>query len=612
MKNRTKILSTLIILAVILLVHSCANKAQGPTGGPKDKTPPRVLKSTPQNGALNFKKKIIEIDFNKIVSIEKPNDNVIISPPQQKSPDVKSLGKRVTVNFNEELKDSTTYSIDFGNAIADVNEKNVIKNYLFSFSTGGIIDTLKISGTVINAEDLNPLAGIVVGIYIETSDSVFSKKPFMRIGKTDENGHFSINNIKKGKYKVYALGDSNHDYMYQPGEGLALHDSLETPTFRIEEMKDTVWKDSVTVDSIHTYMGTHFLPDNVTLQFFKENKKRQYFVKYERKEPFVFSLIFNTSQAELPVIKPLNFNWDGKFLLQKNAGMDSLTYWLTDSTVWKNDTLKMSMTYLKTDSLFQLKSVTDTINVASRKSRVNIHAKAGKKNQIVKIPPLKFMSNIANAFEIYNPVFLNFEAPIEKLDISKIKLFQKIDTTFKQIPFKWQQTDSTKMVYSITHKWKPETTYELQIDSAAFTSIYKKTSGKLKSEFKIRSLDEYSSVKLLLAPYNSKAVIQVLDIKDEVLATKPASEKGTIIEYLKPGDYYVRMFIDDNGNGKWDSGDYSKKRMPEQVYYYPKKLTLMANWEFEETWDYTQVPLLEQKPAELIKASVKKIQSTNN
>ena len=612
MKNKTKILSTLIILAVILLVHSCANKAQGPTGGPKDKTPPRVLKSLPQNGALNFKKKSIEIDFDKIVSIEKPNDNVIISPPQQKSPDVKSLGKRVTVNFNEDLKDSTTYSINFGNAIADVNEKNVIKNYLFSFSTGGKIDTLKISGTVINAEDLNPIAGIVVGIYSETFDSVFSLKPFMRIGKTDENGRFSITNIKKGKYKVFALGDANHDYMYQPGEGLALHDSLETPTFRIEEMKDTVWKDSVTVDSIRTYMGTHFLPDDVTLQFFKENKKRQYFVKYERKEPFVFSLFFNTGQAEVPVIKPLNFNWDGKFLLQKNIGKDSLTYWLTDSTVWKNDTLKMSMTYLKTDSLFQLKPVTDTLNVASRKSRINIHAKSGKKTSIVKIPPLKFMSNITNAFEIYNPVLLNFEAPIEKIDISKIKLFQKIDTTFKQIPFKWQQTDSTKMVYSINHKWKPETSYELQIDSAAFTSIYQKTSGKLKSEFKIRSLDEYSSVKLLIAPFNSKAVIQVLDTKDQVLATKPASEKGTIIEYLKPGDYYVRMFIDDNGNGKWDSGDFLKMKKPEQVYYYPKKLTLMANWEFEETWDYKQVPLLEQKPAELIKASVKKIQSTNN
>ena len=596
----------------MLLFHACANKAQGPTGGPKDITPPSVLKSFPANGTLNFKKKLIEIDFDKIVSIEKPNENVIVSPPQQKPPDVKSLGRRVTVTFNEKLQDNTTYSIDFGNAIADVNEKNVIKNYLFSFSTGNTIDTLKISGTVINAEDLNPMAGIIVGIYSDTSDSIFSLKPFMRIGRTDENGRFSINNIKKGKYKVYALGDANQDYTFQPGEGLAFQDSLVDPYTRIEEMKDTVWKDSTEVDSIRTYMGTRFLPDNLSLRYFKENKKRQYFVKYERKEPFVFSLFFNAAQAKLPELKPLNFNWDGKFLLQKSAGLDSLTYWLTDSLVWKNDTLKMTMSYLKTDSLYRLKPVTDTINVSMRKARVNARARQTKKLAVQKIQPLKIMNNMASVFEIYNPVILNFETPLEQLDVSKVKLFQKVDTTFKQIPFKWRQVDSTKMAYSITHKWIAETTYKLEIDSAAFTSIYHRTSNEQETEFKIRSLDEYSSVKLLLATFNPKAVLQVLDAKDVVLDSKPAAIKGTIFEYLKPGDYYVRMFIDENGNGKWDSGDYSKKRQPEVVYYYPKKMTLMANWEFEEKWDYKEVPLLKQKPVELLKETTKKKEGGNN
>lgn len=613
MKKRTKILSTLIIFAIILLVYSCANRAQGPTGGPKDTTPPKVLKSVPLNGTLNSKKKQIEIDFDKIVTVEKANENVIISPPQQKPPDVKSLGKKVTVNFNENLLDSTTYSINFGNAIQDVNEKNILKNYLFSFSTGNQLDTLKISGTVINAEDLNPLAGIIVGIYKENSDSLFSLKPFMRIGKTDENGRFSINNIKKGKYKVFALGDANQDYMFQPGEGLAFMDSVVAPTYRIEEMQDTVWKDSTHVDSIRTYMGTRFLPDDLSLKYFKENKKRQYFVKSERKEPFVFSLYFNTTQTRLPELQPLNFNWEGKYLLQKNAGLDSLTYWITDSLTWKRDTLSFKMTYLKSDSLFQLKPVTDTINVAMRKGRVNIHAKAAKKITVQKIPPLKFSNNMGGAFEIYNPINLNFETPLEKLDVSKIKLFQKVDTTFKQIPFKWRQVDSTRMAYAIDYKWKAETSYELRIDSAAFTSIYKRISSKLKSEFKIRSLDEYSSVKLLLSPFNPKAMLQVVDTKDAVLATKPASEKGTVFEYLKPGDYYVRLFIDENGNGKWDSGDFTKRRHPEEVFYYPKKMTLMANWEFEETWDYMSVPLLKQKPLELIKASValKKSQTNN-
>lgn len=602
---KSRIYLAVVLVGIMFLILACANRGTGPQGGPKDTTPPKVLKSIPINGALNFKKKQIQIEFDKQVSIEKPNENVFISPPSQKPPDVKAFGKSILVNFNENLLDSTTYTINFGNGIVDLNEKNVLKNYLFSFSTGNQIDTLKISGIVINAEDLNPLAGIIVGIYKETSDSVFHKKPFLRIGKTDEKGHFTIDNIKKGRYKVFALGDANHDYFFEPGEGLAMYDSLVAPTFRMEEMKDTVWKDSTHVDSVRTRIGTHFLPDNLTLRFFKESKKRQYFVKAERKEPFVFNLYFNAPAAKLPEIKPLNFNWDKKFLLQKNKDQDSLTYWLTDSTVWKVDTLQMTMTYLKSDSAFRLKYQTDTLNISMRKARLNPRAKSVKLLK-TKIEPLRFTNNVASPFEIYTPVIFNFEAPISAVDISKIRLSQKVDTTYKQIPFKWRQMDSTRINYAIDYKWIAETTYQLKIDSAAFKSIYSKTSNKLKSDFKIRSLDEYSSVKMFLAKYNPKAMLQILDSKDELIATKPASEKGTIFQYLRPGDYYVRMFIDENGNGVWDTGDLAARKQPEKVYYYPKKLTLKANWDFEETWDYNQMPLLQQKPAELIKLAVKK------
>jgi hypothetical protein len=599
MTNKLKIHFSLIAFGVILMAYACANRAEGPTGGPKDVTPPKVLKSTPKNGMLNFSKKQIEIEFDEIVSIEKVTENVIISPPQVKPPDVKSFGKKIYVDFNEDLIDSTTYSINFGNAIVDLNEKNALKNYLFSFSTGNEIDTMKISGTIINAEDLNPLSGIIVGIYRVTNDSVFFQKPFLRIGKTDEKGHFSIDNVKKGTYKIFALGDTNRDYFFQPGEGLAFYDSLITPNFRIEAMQDTIWKDSVHVDSIRNYMGTRFLPDDVTLRFFKESKKRQYLAKNERKDPYSFSLFFNTTLTELPIIKPLNFDWEGKYKIQKNNGMDSLTYWLTDSTVWQKDTLQLTVTYLKTDSLFQLKPVTDTLNVSTRKARVNIKAK--QKIKEVKIEPLKFSNNIAGTFEMYNSIVLRFEAPLESFDLSKIKLKQKVDTVYKIIPLKWKQMDSTKMSYSIENKWIAETSYELAIDSATFKSIYGKISDKFSSQFKIRSLDEYSSVKIILSSFNSKAVIQVLDAKDVLLATKPALEKGTVIEYLRPGDYYVRLFIDENENGKWDTGDISTRRQPEEVFYYPKKFTLKANWEFEETWEYKLVPLLLQKPIELRK-----------
>jgi uncharacterized protein (DUF2141 family) len=587
-----------------LLVYACANRGQGPTGGPKDVTPPKIMRSTPHNGAVNFKKNLIEIEFDENISIEKASENVIISPPQVKPPDVKALGNKAIVNFNQDLLDSTTYSVNFGNAIVDLNEKNVLKNFLFSFSTGNQIDTLRISGTVLNAEDLNPISGIIVGIYADTDDKVFAKKPFLRIGKTDEKGHFSIDNVKKGTYKVFALGDDNHDYFYEPSEGLAMMDSLVTPAFRMEEKKDTVWKDSTHVDSVRTHMGPHFLPDNLVLQFFRETIKRQYLVKNERKEPYSFNLLFNAPEAELPTIKPLNFNWDGKYLLQKNNTKDSLTYWLTDSTVWKIDTLKMTVAYMKTDSLMKLVPTTDTLNLFQRKTISKIKTK--KSGISTKVEHYKFTNNIASSFDVYNPVFIHFETPLATAELSKIKLYQKVDTVLKPIKFKWVQSDSTQMNYAIEYKWVPEKSYELKIDSTAFTSIYNRVSDKFTESFKIKSLEEYSKIKLLLATFNPKIVLQVLDTKDTPIMTKKAEEKGTIFENLKPGDYYIRMFIDENGNGKWDTGELASHKQPEQVYYYPKKLTLMANWEFEETWDYKQTPLLLQKPTAIKKDAKKK------
>ncbi len=633
-----RILSAITAIFIGLIIYSCANKSQGPTGGPKDETAPKVIKTNPLNAALNFKKKQIQIYFDENITVENPAENVLISPPQQKQPTVKGNGRVVSVDFEQDLIDSTTYTINFGNSIVDLNEKNAVENYRFSFSTGNEIDTLKISGIVINAEDLNPMSKVLVGIYREQSDSVFFQKPFLRIGKTDENGRFVIDNMKAGVYKVFALEDSNKDYFFQPGEGVAFIDSLVTPTFRIEEMKDTVWEDSVHVDSIRTYMGTRFLPDNIILKFFKENKKRQYFVKSERKTAQTFQLFFNTKQTELPVLVPLNFDWNGKYIsqkkpaldsliysskdsaitkvdslksswkgkymLQKNLSLDSLTYWITDSTISKIDTLQFSMSYLKTDSAYRLVPQTDTINVFMRKARENLKAK--KTVAEPKIEFYNFNHNANGVFEVYNPIFIKFDSPLAKVDISKIKLSEKIDSVLKDLPFKWNQTDSSRMQYSIQYKFEPEKSYELKIDSAAFRNIYNLNSDKASGQFKVKSLEDYSSIKMLLSKFDSLVVFQVLDTKDAVLASKPATSKGTLFEYLKPGDYYLRAFIDSNRNGVWDTGDLSKRLQAETVYYYNKKLSLRANWEFEETWNLLSVPLLEQKPAELKKDNKKK------
>jgi len=586
---------TLAIVVAGVLLFSCANRAAGPTGGPKDTIPPVVLKTNPLPGTLNYKKKLIEISFDENIQLEKATENVIVSPAQIKSPDIRANGKNLTLELQDELTDSTTYTVNFGNAIVDLNEKNPLKNYSFSFATGNEIDTLKISGIVISAETLSPAKGIYVGIYKEDNDSVFFKQPFLRIAKTDETGRFTIENIKKGKYRVYALGDVNRDYMYQPGEDAAFIDSLVTPNAISAMKNDTIWKDSVTIDTIKNVTFTNFQPQNILFKLFRESYKRQYLVKSERKQPECFTFYYNTTQAKLPEIKPLNFDWEGKYIVQKNATLDSLTYWITDTLLVKQDTLQMQVTYLKTDTLNKLVPSTDTLSMIMRHPKIN----AKQKNISKKDVSFKFNTNLSPSFDKFNAVVFKFESPLKLYDLSKIHLNQKIDSTEKSLKVNWQSVDSTSLIYRIDYKWEPEQSYELKIDSAAFIDIYENVSNQYSSQFKIKSLDEYSGIKIILEPALPKVVFQALDAKDKVIAQKKNETKVTKIEFLKPGDYYLRLFIDENENGKWDPGDVKKMIAPETVYYYPNKLSLMANWEFEVTWNANLIPLLRQKPKEL-------------
>ncbi|MCL1868708.1 MAG: Ig-like domain-containing domain [Paludibacter sp.] len=589
-----------IYLIITIFLFSCANKGQGPTGGKKDEIPPRVVKEQPANGSLRFDKKKIHIQFDENISLEKLNENVIISPPQVRPPAINAYGKNLYIEFSDTLQANTTYSIDFGNAIVDLNEKNPLKNFVFAFATGDHIDTLKVSGNLLNASDLNPVSGVLVGIYnaTRTDDSLFMTKPFLRIGRTDENGHFSINNMKEGNYKMYALSDVSNDFHYNAGETLAMYDSIVTPIVQSRVFADTIWKDTVTVDTILQRNGFLYLPDNLELLYFKENLKRQYFVKTERKTPTNFTLFFNAKSDLLPEVKPLNFNWENKHIVQKNNTLDTLTYWITDSTVWKNDTLKMQMTYFKTDSTFSLVPQTDTISAIYRRPRREIK----DKNANV----LNIKTNLTQIFDIYKPITVRFEEPLQNIDLEKVKLKEKIDTIFKPLRYEWQPIDSTKMNFNIIYKWESEKSYQLEIDSASFISIYNKANNKLNTNFKIRSREEYASIKAIINPFDSAVVLQVLDAKDIVIASKPAEISGVLFEYLKPGDYYLRMFVDENGNGVWDTGSLSPRRQPEKVFYYNKKLTLMANWEFEETWEkWGSEPLTKQKPKELQKDASK-------
>ena len=263
---KTKDIVIMLLMAVLLV--ACASIGQ-PDGGPYDEEPPVLVKATPELNATGVTGNDIELLFDENVKLQNAFEKVVISPPQSQMPVIKSNGKRVTVELIDTLVPNITYSIDFGDAIVDNNEGNPYENFTYVFSTGDAVDTLAISGVVLNAEDLEPIKGAVVGLHSSLDDSAFTSKPFERVSRTDSRGRFSIKGIASGTYRVYALTDANqNNYFDQKSEKVAFMDATVSP-FASEAMRaDTVWRDSTTIDTIRQVRYTRFQPDDLVLRAF--------------------------------------------------------------------------------------------------------------------------------------------------------------------------------------------------------------------------------------------------------------------------------------------------------------------------------------------------------
>lgn len=593
---------SIIVLFLCLIAPSCANRGQGPQGGPKDTIPPVVLHEMPANGSLNSKVKEIEVTFDELILAENTMENVIISPPQTKLPEIKSRGKKLVVVFNEDLIDSTTYTIDFGNSIVDNNEKNPLRGYTYAFSTGPTIDSLQISGYLLNAEDLNPVEGCLVGLHADLSDTAFTSKPFTRVTRTDSVGYFTIKNIKEGQYKIFALNDLSRDYIFQAGEGLAFCDSLITPYVKTETVADTIFNDSLFVDSIVHKNNILYGPDNILLFYFKENKIMRRLLKTERPEQHFFRIYFSAPADSLPHIEPIGEDWSKNVMVEYNNTKDTIVYWLTDSLTITTDTLNFAITYLKTDSLFELYSQTDTLSAVYRHPRIGKKAKQTEKQE----QALSIKTNASSSFEIYNNLVLSSPTPIASVNDTMMHLYEVIDSTLNLLPLHYNAIDSTRKSFSIRHEWKPTGEYVFQMDSACMYDIYGKTHAAINAKLKIKSLEDYSNLIVKITPYDSTAIIQLLNPNDQIVRELQATEEGVKFENVKPGDYYLRMFYDSNHDGKWTTGNQQKRIQPETVVYSAKKLTLRANWDFEELWNLEELPVLEQKPSELKASKGKK------
>ena len=609
-----------LLLLLVIVAYSCASIGN-PDGGPYDEDPPKFIGSTPSLRANNYKKQKIELEFDEFIKLEKASEKVIFSPPQMEQPELKVVGKKVAVEYLDTLKDSMTYTIDFSDAIVDNNEGNPMGNFSFSFSTGANIDSMEVAGTVLQAEDLEPIKGIQVGLHRDLSDTAFSTKPFDRVSRTDSRGRFSIRGVAPGKYRIYALKDGNQNYLYDSKtEQVAFYDSIIIPDMMPATRQDTVWKDTLTIDTIMTVGYTRFLPDSLILRAFKAENTRQYLTRSQRDQENHFILTFSAKADTLPTIKGLNFDEKDMFVIETTPRNDSICYWIKDSLVYLMDTLAIQLDYLYTDTLDQLVPTTDTLYLANKLTRAQKEKlkkeeeekkekerkKREKKGLEPEKEPMKFLDmkiDAAGSFDIYNNIVLSFQEPLASIDTSAIKMEVKVDTLWEPTPFLFVADSVMPRTYEILAQWEPEKEYQLTIDSAAIVGLYGLHTNKVQQTVKVKKLDEYGTLLLNIVGAPKGSLVELLDNGGKVLRQQPVSAENTADFYfLNPNTkYYIRLLVDRNGNGKWDTGNYEQGIQPEEVYYFPKVWEMKANFEFEETWNIHEVPLDRQKLDEIKK-----------
>ena len=582
-----------------ILLYACANIGN-PNGGPYDELPPKFVSSIPVPNSTNYKGQKVEILFDELVQLDNPSENVIITPPQREMPIIRSAGKKVQVELLDSLKENMTYTIDFTNSIADNNEKNVLENFTFAFSTGDVIDSLEISGTVLNAENLEPMPGISIGLHSNLADSAFRTLPFDRTSRTNDKGQFTVRNIKPGKYRIYALNDVNRDYKFdQPGEDIAFLDSVFVPTFTMATRQDTLWKDSLTIDTIQTIHYTRFLPDDIRLRLFKEKFERQYMTRPERPDEHRFVLHFNAPLDTVPLPVPLNFEPEQTewFITQPTDEGKNITFWISDSTVWKQDTLRMVLTYPMSDSLNILRPQTDTIQTVAR--RRPAEKKKRKKGE----PEIEFLSMNIDApgdMDLFDTVAIAFSEPVLEINKDMFRLEQEIDSVWSLVDFDFFQDSVNSLNYYIDRDWIYGESYQLTVDSALIYSLYGKWNNLFQGKFKIKPEDSYGHLFInILGMDTIPAFVELLDSKDVPVRKAEVKNGGALFMDLKPEKYYARLVLDANRNGEWDTGNFAERRQPEEVIYYPKAFTILQNFQHEESWNIRETPWLKQKPLDI-------------
>ena len=600
------------MLVLATMLYSCASMGR-PSGGPRDYLPPIFVGSSPAQGEHNVMPKRVEIEFDELVQLKDQNDKVVVSPSQKQNPTIRTSGRKVVVEFKDSLMPNTTYSIDFADAIQDFNESNPIDAFSFAFSTGDSIDSLQISGILLDAHTLEPQQKMLVGVHTNLDDTAFTTIPLERIARTNDRGQFTIRNLKTGRYRLFAINDVDRDMMFaNPAEDIAFFDTIIEPTTLTSLTTDTIRKINHEIDTVVEVMATQYLPNDVLLSMFNEDRRSQYLVKYERQDSTKLFYIFGAPADSLPKLeilepKPATDNW---CTIDHSPTNDTITYWLRDPAMISSDTIRVATTYLRTDSAQNLSLTTDTLIFKAKRDKAKKKEKKKKKKndeendsvKKVEIPTTPFVFAATSSQEINLPIRMRADVPLDSISPTalSIAIQQDSDWVFlSNLPIVQDREGDLKN-YHADFEWEPGMQYRVTIDSASVRDIYGLYCKRIEATLAVKKLEEYSDLVFNVnAPDSS--FIELLDGGDKAVRVVTVENGTAVFNYLAPNTYYARLIIDTNRNGKWDTGNFAEHRQPEDVYYYNKALKLKKNWEITENWDINSLPVDMQKPEDIKK-----------
>ncbi|MDR2562844.1 MAG: Ig-like domain-containing protein [Prevotellaceae bacterium] len=577
------VLSVAVYGGLTMAGGGCANSSISPTGGAKDTIAPVLLNMTPAQGSKNFKGKEIVFTFNEYVQLKDQNKNFVISPPlPEKRPELRLKGKSVAVRFPVEPADSTTYYLEFGNSVVDLNESNPAQSLNFIFSTFDEIDSMMYAGVVVDAFTLAPVEGASVFLYADNIDSIPYKKNPSALSKSDKDGAFMIKGIKNINYKIVALLDANNNFRYDPAsERIAFRDSTIKPYWLSAQ------------DSIA-------LADLPLLNMFTENAKRQALLEYKRLEPRLIQLVFNSINPQINKFE-INGLTRENMIRETSVFGDTVKYWLKPTTL--PDSIFASLIYMKTDSLNMLSPDTTELKFpVEKKKKESINRKRGRdkdkdkedeEEEIIPITP-----NIAaNAARIYeNGIHFGFKTPLLRVDTSKIQLKVFDDTGKEKTPvrFTFERDSAALRNYRLNTAWKTAAKYELLLMPEAFVDIYGIANDSIVKSLETANPEKYGVLKIDVHNAEQQYIIQIIKDKKTVVQKIIHGNGVYSFPYLEAGKYGVRVIEDKNANGRWDTGQYLAHKQPERVVMMrfaddEDLIAMRASWEIEQTLDIKNI-----------------------